>query len=261
MELSICFGAVVCVASTLVGCLAPIEYEDHVLGVAKEAIEEANGLDWNGLASNGLASNGLASNGLASNGLASNGLASNGLLMSALSEPSARMLLRYIVGCALPAGRQFTLTIDGIDSTFFGSLGLAPEWGLADGSCDASCQAWVSGCVLSRVNYLGEHVPISLRGDSEALATDEGERQEYPNAEATYYGNIFLNPQQRFACTAPGSTLIDRVCGPSNASCIMRVLGDCDVACDTLDILDGSYSGCHDGLGNLVPGAVTVYRE
>jgi hypothetical protein len=126
---------------------------------------------------------------------------------------------------------------------------------------------------LSRVNYLGVSVPISLRADHPALATDADERRIYPNREATYYGDIFSYPQKRFACKSPGSTLISRVCGgdgSTTSGCIVSVVGDCDKACDGVTS-DGAFTSCHDAprdtMGvypsgaQLFPGSVTVYRQ
>jgi len=157
--------------------------------------------------------------------------------------------------------QSISLDVDGVSYTFPGGLGLAPDWSVPGGSCDGNCIAWVSGCMLSRVNYLGQHVAVSLRGAVSELAVTEAERSSFPNPEAAYYGDVFADPQRRFACTAPGSTLISRVCGPSLPDCIMDVLGSCADVCDPPDPSDGSYANCRDDQGRIVPGAVTVYRQ
>lgn len=249
-------AAVVLVSSA--GCVASSapESEEGPTGAAALAEEEQNGLSWNGLTNNGLMANGLMAN-----GLMANGLMANGLVMSALSDAASRQVLKYIVSCALPAGQSVALNVDGVDYTFAGALGLAPAWGVAGGSCDATCAEWVSSCVLSRVNYLGQSVMVSLRGQAAALATSAGERAGFPNAEAAYYGDIFSSPQRRFACTAPGSSLISRVCGPSTATCVMDVVGSCADVCDPPSPIDGSYDNCRDDQGVIVPGAVTIYRQ
>jgi hypothetical protein len=192
-------------------------------------------------------------------------------------DPLSRQFLSYVVSCALRPDQQFTLVLDSGTYTFTGQLGLAPLWGGENGTCDASCRAWVSSCVLSRVNYLGQRVNISLRGSSPALATTAIERSTYSKPEAAYYGDVFASPQQRYACVSPGSTLITRVCGPSWAQpgdpCVMTVVGDCNVptstsvaptTCGGVDPIDGSYTDCHTntvGTGVAYPSPITVYRQ
>jgi hypothetical protein len=181
------------------------------------------------------------------NALTQNALTQNALISGALSDPRSREFLKYVVSCALAPDQQIDLTIDGVVHSFHGELGLARDWGLTGGECGSACQAWVSGCVLSRVNYLGVPVDISLRGDHPELKTSTAERVAYPNPEAAYYGNVFTSPQKRYACTAPGSTLISRVCGPNYLSdCVMTIVGDCDESCNAASSSDGHFRVCHD---------------
>src|SRR6202142_1207441 len=70
--------------------------------------------------------------------------------------------------------------------------------GGAPGTCDESCQRWVSACVLARTNAYGAHVAISMRAPADppqairnALATSPTEPATYPLREGAYYGNIF----------------------------------------------------------------------
>src|SRR5262249_36808993 len=150
--------------------------------------------------------------------LSQSSLTQSSLTQTALTDdPLARQVLKYIVGCALPAGTSIDLTLDGTPYSFPGELGLAPEWGEPGHSCDAECRSWVSGCVLSRVNYLGQPVSISLRGNIHALDPSPEETMAYPSREAAYFGDIFSTPQIRYACVSPGSSLISRVCGPSTS--------------------------------------------
>ena len=99
-----------------------------------------------------------------------------------------------------------------------GAVGLAinkdgtPWWGPAaagteSGTCDESCQRWVSACLLARTNAYGVHVEISMRAPAvvppgrekqfaaiqAALApsADGSEVATYTNREGAYYGNIF----------------------------------------------------------------------
>jgi hypothetical protein len=129
-----------------------------------------------------------------------------------------------------------------VSYTFPGGLGLAPRWGERGGHCDGECQRWVSACVLARVDYLGVEKIISLRGDSRALKTTQKEQSEYTDREATYFGNLFIEGQPKYACLAPGKKEIERVCGDSLDNCPMEVVGSCAHACAH----DGSAGGFVD---------------
>jgi hypothetical protein len=245
-------------ALSLTACASTSETETDV---AEESMTVDNSLTSNSLTSNSLTSNSLTSNSLTSNSLTSNSLTSNSLMSAALTDdPLARQLLKYIVGCALSANETIDITLGGIPYSFAGELGLAPAWGQPGHSCDANCRSWVSGCVLSRVNYLGETVDISLRGSLGALSASETELFVYPAREATYFGDIFASPQVRYACTSPGSSLISRVCGPSTSDCVMDVLGDCTAFCNK-PRSDGSYPHCGPDDDTTFIGSVTVFRQ
>jgi hypothetical protein len=252
------------------GCLAPLEGDDESVGVAAQEVESSNALASNALASNALTSNALASNALLSSALTSSALTSSALVTGALVDANARAVLKYIVSCALPAGQHIEVVVNGTTYGYDGGVGVAKGWGDAGGHCDSTCAKWVSGCVLSRVNYLGVAVPLSLRGSLITLSSTTAERTAYPNREATYYGDIFQSPQIRYACLSPGATSDSRVCGPSLLGCVMTVVGACDRACDSLQG-DGSFSNCRDALRDAsnkfppgavnYPGTVTVFLQ
>ncbi len=243
-----------------------IDEED--VGETQQTVLAKNALAKNALAKNALAKNALAKNALAKNALAKNALTKNALIMSTLTDPDARELLRYVVSCALPEEAHFDIEIEGQTYGFDGGLGLAPEWGEQGGSCDDDCVSWVSACVISRLDYTGESVLISLRGKNDALDTTCAEREDFPNREATYYGDIFASPQKIFACLPPGATSIPRVCGPSLDDCIVEVQGECEELCGNVRS-DGSYPKCrelgepkkHGGFkkGEKHVGSVTVF--
>lgn len=213
----------------------------------------------NALMGNGLSLNGILSNALTSNALTSNALTSNGLAMADLSDPLGRQLLDTIVGCALPPGETIDLNIDGVDYSFEGSIGLAPGWGNDGGACDESCRAWVSACVISRVNHLGQSVVISIRGNHTTLVSRTEERAQYTEREGAYFGDIFASPQKIYACVAPGKSQIPRVCGTSIQNCSpIEVLGDCDDVCDQ-ERSDGAFEGCTDPSGTVHSNVVTVF--
>ncbi len=250
------------------GCLGEADVEE--LGVVAQEAEASNALASNALASNALTTNALASNALLSNALTSSALTSSSLVTDALGDWKARSVFKYIVSCALPADRHISVTIDGTTYGYDGGVGVAQSWGDPNGHCDNNCVKWVSGCVLSRVNYLGVPVPLSIRGNQGALSSSATERSAYPNREATYYGDIFQNPQLRYACLSPGATSDHRVCGPSLQGCVMTVVGACDDACDGVHA-DGSFPNCRDGVRDAknkfspgvtsFPGAITVFLQ
>ncbi|XXX73069.1 hypothetical protein WMF30_36010 [Sorangium sp. So ce134] len=213
----------------------------------------------NGLTLNGLTFNGLTFNGLTFNGLTFNALTFNELAMTELSDPRARKLLSVIVSCALPEGEGIDLNIGGVDYAFEGSFGLAPEWGKEGGQCGEHCKSWVSACVISRVNYLGQSVMVSVRGKDKALATTREERQAFTAREGAYFGDIFATPQKLYACVAHGASQIPRVCGPSVDGCSpIEVLGDCDDVCRQ-ELDDGAYDKCRDPSGKMQKGVATVF--
>jgi hypothetical protein len=200
----------------------------------------SNGLFANGLFANGLFANGLFANGLFANGLFANGLFANGLAldgsgtMSAaaadvLRDPAVRPLFSYIVSCALPQGKALNVTVDGQALTFPGSIGVAPEW--LGGTCDSSCQRWVTACVIARVNHLGQHVEISMRGANRSLVVGAREVQQFNVREAAYFGNLFQPIPEVHACLPNGARGIERVCGPSLEGCPIDVVGRCEDVC------------------------------
>lgn len=240
------------------------------IGTTPQAEEAENALTLNALTLNALTLNALTLNALTLNALTLNALTQNNLLLDDLTDPNARETLRYIVGCALPANQTITLDIQGQTYDFPGQLGLASEWGEPGSSCDGKCQQWVSACVISRLDYLGEPLLISLRGENPGLKTTKSERTQYTDREATYYGDIFLKPMKLYACLAPGKTQIPRVCGPSIATCGVDVLGQCEDLCGhprgdgafpdcrVPDADDGWWRGHHDG-DDVMEGSITVY--
>jgi hypothetical protein len=191
----------------------------------------ANALSANALSANALSANALSANALSANALSANALSANALTMSALEDPLAREFLKYVVSCALPADKNVTISVDGLSYTYPGSLGMEPQWGERGGSCDQSCQRWITACVLARVDYLGVERPISVRGLNPGLRTTIKEAGDFPVREATYFGNVFAPDQPLFACLAPGQTEDQRVCGDSLDDCPMKVVGSCARAC------------------------------
>jgi hypothetical protein len=217
----------------------------------------ANALAANALAANALAANALAANALAANALAANALAANALTAKALRDPLARQFMKYVVSCALPEDQKIVMDIDGTTYTWTGLLGMEPDWGKKGGSCDESCQRWITGCVLARVDYLGVERMISLRGKNDGLDTPKSEQRAYTQREATYFGNVFAPGQPLFACLSPGQKEDERVCGDSLDNCPMDVVGSCAKAC-AYEGEAGAFMNCSSSGKARRP---EVYRE
>ena len=217
-------GVALLCALPLVGCLAQ---DGEGSDEATEVVQQAA----------------LTNNALTNNALTNNALTNNALLSTALTDPNAREVLKYIVSCALPPTSQVSFVADGVSYSYPGQLGLAAPWGGAGGTCNTTCQQWVSACVMARVDYLGAQVLISVRGDTPALAATRSEQNTYTVREGTYFGNIFLANPQRYACVAPGRTGLPRVCGPTTAGCVVENLGSCSTVCDKTKA-DGAYTKC-----------------
>jgi hypothetical protein len=259
----------------LTGCLGT--YEEQTEESANTSSQRA--LTGNSLSTNGLSANGLSANGLSANGLSANGLSANGLVMNALQDPqtsaAAREFLSYVVSCALGPNTTIQLPLDDTLVDFPGGLGLAPDWGQANASCDRRCQEIVSACVMARVNAQGHHIPLSMRGldsSSPALGSSSAERAEYPKEEATYFGNLFVSPQALYACKSTSHpNLISRPCGPEGGqdACVIRILGSCDQVlfgaaspiCAVQDPSAGYRFGCRDEQKRPWDNAITIFRK
>jgi len=107
------------------------------------------------------------------------------------ADPTMRLrIIRYQVGCALPADTAIDVVYRGTRFTFPGEVGLGKSW-LA-GLMTWIDQERVSACLLARVNARGDQLRILLLGPYPGLdsVTDE-ERALYPTREATFMGNLF----------------------------------------------------------------------
>ena len=245
-----------CVAS--IGCSADgWAPEPERLGVAAQPMVWGNGLAMNGLAMNGLVMNGLTVNGL---------MMTSDIAAILDADPLAQMFMTYVVSCALSADQSvvFPYLAGQTDFVFAGSMGVAPEWGADGSSCDTTCQQWVSSCVIGRVDALGQHISLSIRGENTGLALAPGEATTYPDREASYFGNVFTNPQQLYACRAAedDQTLIGRTCGDGAdvSQCAINVLGDCHAVCSILDSTTGAFGDCTTPTGGAFGPASTIYR-
>ena len=213
----------------------------------------SNSLLPNRLMGNKLATNRLANNGLLDQELSTGALRADGVAAEMLRDPATRDVFAYAVQCALSPEQVVELTVDGEVARFEGALGLAPEWGDEDGSCDDECRGWVSSCLIARVNAKGESVVISLRGEHPGLLPTADELATYDQVEATYFGDVFAEPKRLHACLPDGATAIPRVCGESGRDCIVQIAGACS------DVCDGST--CLAADGTAFTQTITVQRD
>jgi hypothetical protein len=200
-------GLALTVAVALGACVG----DEVELGQLEHSLLTNNSLTRNSIVNNSLVNSSIVSNSIANNSLANNenaiSIASNSLTHATLSSsavpsdlnnPVNRLTIKNIAECALPAGRSLTFwSADGTWSeTFHGSVGLAPEW--ETGACGESCQRWVTGCLLSRMNYHGVKTLLSLRVRNDAFDKPPALRyvpdEEYWTmsvGEGVFYGNLF----------------------------------------------------------------------
>jgi hypothetical protein len=256
-----------CLAASALGCSGAGDERAPAPAVGVAAVVDnglvMNGLVMNGLVMNGLVMNGLVMNGLVMNGLVMNGLVMNGLTDASLTDPQTQQFLKYLVSCALGPQQSLTWkTAGGTTYTFPGQLGLAPQWAGDRGSCDGSCQRWVSACLLARVDAAGVDREISMRGLNLGLAPTWSELLGYTQREASYFGNLFIAGQPRYLCLPQGQTEDERVCGDSLADCPMTVLPSCNKDC-AFQGLFGDFDLCSDsgkvGKGETYLESVTVF--
>jgi hypothetical protein len=186
--LSIGFAVVV---SALAGCAEPGQ---HATELDSEELKADNGLKTiNGLrAHNGLATgNGLN---LGTGLRAPGGLSSTSGLMT---SSEGRTTVSYLVRCALPQGHSITKTDQyGKAYTFAGQIGVAPEW--EAGTCNGTCERWVSACMLALVNTTGDHYPLWLVAQNPAIGWSLD--PAYPLQEGSFFGDIFTPEPYAFFC-------------------------------------------------------------
>ena len=244
-----------------------------------------NGVWDNGFWNNGVWDNGVWDNGVWDNGVWDNGVWDNGLWESEAwkSNPAAADLLRpgsptynpntgellkYIYECAMPVDKTTTLDLGNGDKLELkGSIGLQPQWDTVGGTCDQSCQRWVSACVLARTNAFGVKVPISMRvadtapdNIKRALALVAGEADTFPVREGTYYGNLFqrhgplpgidgstVNSPTYYACAGRGSNIPDltrRFTSSQGHNGPIEVHDTCDDECGSPASDEGAVAAC-----------------
>lgn len=187
------------------------------------------------------------------------GLGAEGWL--AEGDPDGEKVISYLVGCALDEGDSITVTSPTTTYVFEGDVGLAPEW--QTGPCDATCQQWVSACLLARTNETGEDVMIFVQGANPSLGF--GVDPAYPNYEGTFFGNVFDDPAKMYACRgSSGGTLAamqqGRNCTLGEAHCGFTTFADCSTAARCQPDPNGVYTrDCQPVLGGPIYQGISVH--
>jgi outer membrane protein assembly factor BamB len=317
---------VIGIAITVVGACGS---DEPVIETSTSRLEGQNRLTTNAMIQNGMFDNGMFDNGMFDNGLFDDASRSyqyalyrdDGVLRDGLwrdnvwqqnpaaldvlrTNPYTRDVLKYIYECAMTTDQSTTLDPatpldpDAANVELHGRIGLAPEWGNEGGTCDLSCQRWVTACVLARTNAYGVPVDISMRVPDdapehikEALAVTPEEVQNSPLREGSFYGNMFQTTPQAdgpavitpefYACAGPGSNIpqvTKRFCSSQGAYGPITVVGTCEPrpefpesACDYVSPVDGTddpantgalhhcFTSMDHGVGTEFEEVITVY--
>lgn len=211
--------------------IAACALDEPDLGVSAQDLTAQNKLATNKLAANKLAANKLAANKLAAAAFAS-GTSGQPLLDTA----DGRDVLTYLLQCALGPTQSLTLADStGVSWTFTGQIGVAPAW--TTRALTVSEQRWTTACLLSRVNYYGVAVNLSLQGTLPVLKTTAADKP-YTSLDGAFYGNLFdpAGPLM-YACDGPSTSTV-RICAdPDPATngtktmCGFVATGSCGSAC------------------------------
>jgi hypothetical protein len=265
-------GLFVLVLHAALGCAENNDtYDENTAEISSAVID--NALDANGIDANGLLINGIDANGLDPQFMSST-------LNSALTNPgssgnAARLLYKYLIGCALNSTQSVTFTWQ--DSfniahteVYWGSLGLAPTW--VNTSLSATARRWVSACIAARANYYSVPVTISLRGQHAAIKhLGFIEQWAYPMEEGAFWGDLFDSTPQLYACyketnvAHSRSKLRECAAGHVTQSGIVEcgsimITGSCDSICDAIDSNGYYRPRCLDvETGTMTDDLVTVF--
>lgn len=182
----------------------------------------------------------------------------------------ARKVLAFATTCALNLEQSIEFTINGVTYYDSGLMGIAPAW--TERALTATEAAWVSACIVSRVNLTSSLVLISARGDNAGYDTTIGEVGDYQLEEGAFWGNAFtdLGTVQGFSCNGVTQAADDtagdlplRECAEwdgvtdSNASaCGFHYAGLCSDVCSTDT---APYTGCSFLGGSASSGVVTTF--
>jgi hypothetical protein len=182
----------------------------------------------------------------------------------------ARKVLAFATTCALTIDQSIDFTINGVEFHDGGLMGVAPAW--TERALTATEAAWVSACIVSRVNLTSSLVEISARGGNAGYDTTIGEVADYQLEEGAFWGNAFtdLGTVQGYSCNGVTQVADDtigdlplRECAEwdgvanSDASpCGFHYAGLCSDICSTDT---APYTGCSFQGGSASSGVVTTF--
>ncbi|WP_437668920.1 hypothetical protein [Sorangium sp. So ce131] len=164
---------------------------------------------------------------------ASGSLAAN-VSSSGANRGSLLQAMAYLTYCALRNDQTLVIPnqLNGGSYAFKGGHGLAPAW-YADRALSGDEQRWVSACLLAHMNSQGKQVAISLRGPRFPAAPEE--ERAYGEQEAAYFGDLFLDAPERFACRGTSTSVLfegqGRTCHLDEEACGLTLLGSCKDRC------------------------------
>ena len=160
----------------------------------------------------------------------------------------------YAVSCALDSSQTINYTVSGTAYSATGLMGVAPSWTTT--ALSTSQAAWVSACVLSRINLTSALVTISARGAQAGYDTTIGETTDYRIEEGAFWGNVFtdLGSISGYACNGVDQAANDSygdlplrecaewdgVTGSNLSPCGFHYAGLCTAVCST----GSAYAGC-----------------
>jgi len=243
-------------------------------GIDPDEIEEENPHGTIPGSTNGIPRNGLI-NGYEDSGFTHEGASVilNGFTLSAVdsireNNPDNNLdeLLPYLVHCALPPWKSWIGTLNGEETEIWGQAGLAAD--LEQIPMLPTQQQLISACLLSLVNYFGEHIEISPR-NYPSSATTKDEMKDFRVFEGAFFGDIFSEDTtiKKFSCQGTPTRVAlaqsgDREwrrCTDPEYDCEMEVVGDCSEVC-TEYTDDFGYSQCTGSDGVSYP-AINVFLK
>jgi hypothetical protein len=181
---------------------------------------------------------------------------------------SCRIVVRDAVQCALPEKESVTDPVTG--EVYDGWWGLAPDW--LNGALDANGRRYVTACMVERLNFSGNQVPILLEGPPSVIAYDPRYDADFPIKESTAFGDLFssttslLGLAPAFTAYVCWEDLIPASDGPLGLPllgrricddaplCGLVTLGPCATSCAP----SGPYWQCSPGL--LLPAWTQTVR-
>lgn len=174
------------------------------LGVSAQEIRIANSLPTQPLLFNALTTNRGATSLIPARPLSTetyDAATGEPALRLQLHDPAARLVMGYLVGCALAPSQSLTWKdpFDGSVHSWRGSAGLCPAW--ATGPAPLGCEQWVSACVLARNNPIGARVELSLRGEDPASPSKFSLAPSVPTDRLIPFGHTVVASAQ--TCAAP----------------------------------------------------------